>query len=116
MDVDELHAFLNRYYAANVQGKPADLLAFWEPGRRASLERTFAKPGLWERNRKAMQARRGYSVHGALLQGEVLSLLISRGSPWVLGVNLRAKGASFELVADAPDDLQLAIVEASFSK
>lgn len=115
-DLGAAVAFVNAYFAANVEGTPEQLLAFWEPARQASLKKTFETPGLWERNRAAMNKRRAYTVHGAVLQGEVVSLLIGRGGPLVLGINLRAKGEGFQLTNEPPDDLQLAIVEAALSR
>ena len=103
------------YQKALICGSPDDILSFWHPGERRNKAKTIKDDNRLKAVRNHYTAHPGLEILGIVYQEATASVLVYMGR-YVVGHTFRKEGGEFYL-SDAPsDDLQLAIVEASFSR
>lgn len=108
-----LIGFLADYWRANLRGDARAVVEAWCPGARERIRRFVANESLFERNRRALEKRPGLDVLGLVRHRETISILQDRGHT-VTGVTVRTADGGPCLVDAPADDLELAIIEASF--
>lgn len=102
------------YTKANTEGSAEDILSYWSPGERAEKSKLLSDPKIFNKNREYHQKHPGLVVIGLIFQADTTSVLVERHGS-VLGVTLREGGGKYYLTDNPSNDLELAIIEASFA-
>jgi len=112
--IPEINTLVN-YTVANIEGSVKDLISFWAPEERAEKEKLMDNPKIFNANRKYHKKNPGLNIVGIVYQKETSSILIERHGS-VTGVTFRKSGNKYYLTDKPTDDLELAIIEASFNQ
>jgi hypothetical protein len=108
------------YVRVNLEGSAREMAAFWVPAERKEQLEDMTNPVLFERNRSYLRDHPGLVVVGMIFQKDTTSVLVEHGDPIpglaVLGVSFADVGGKPLLTNHPSDDLELAIVEASFAR
>lgn len=104
---------LIRYTKANIEGSAEEILSFWLPEERAEKSTIVNNLKMFQANRDYHMKKPGLSVIGLVFQEQTTSILLKRG-PRVMGVTLAKKDGRFYLTDHPSNELDLAIIEASF--
>ena len=104
--------FLVAYTKANIEGSKSDILSYWHASAKGGIRQMLENAELFEKNQAYMARNPGLVVVGLVKHKDSISVLQSRGS--VLGITLKEENGKLYLVEKPKDDLELAIVEASF--
>jgi len=104
---------LVRYLKANIQGDAQEILSFWLPEERAAKSKQLSDPKLFQANREYLSRNPGLSIVGLVFQDQTVSVLIRRHKS-VKGMIFAKKDGRIFLTDHASNDLELAIIEASF--
>ena len=102
-----------RYMKANIDGNVQVILSFWLPEERAEKSKLLSQPSMFQANRDYFTKNPGLSVIGLVFQTRTTSVLIKRPAG-ALGVTLVKKDGRLYLTDHPSNDLELAIIEASF--
>lgn len=106
--------FLANYQKANLTGSAEEIVAFWADNVREAKLKMVKK--YFDLNRKAMGKSPELTVIGIIKHSkDSYSVLKRFSSKSITGVNLIKKDGKFFLVDETEHDLDLAIIEASFS-
>jgi len=105
--------FLVDYWRANIEADGTAIMAYWCEGERTAIRRLVSDEDMFERNRSILRERPGLTLAGLVRHEDTTSILQRRGRV-VVGVTVRTGGAEPCLVQAPGDDLELAIIEASF--
>lgn len=103
------------YTKANIEGSVDDIVSFWLASERPEKRKLVADPAMFKANREYYQKNPGLKIVGLVFQKETVSVLLQR-SGQVVGATLRKSGDRFYLTDHPSDDLELAIIEASFNQ
>lgn len=106
--------FLMDYIKANIAGDAEKILTFWLPEERQGIAKMLNDPKMLAQNTAYFKRNPGLEVLGIIYQGKTRAFLQKRGS-MVVGVNYVQKGGEYFLTNKPADDLELAIIEASFN-
>lgn len=101
------------YTIANIEGSVKDLISFWVQEERAEKKKVMGNPKMFKANRNYHKKNPGLNIVGIIYQKETLSILLKRHRS-VTGVTFRKSGKKYYLTDKPTDDLELAIIEASF--
>jgi len=105
---------LIQYTKANIHGSAEEILSFWLPEERAGKSALLSQPKIFQANRDYHMKSPGLSIIGLVFQSQTTSVLIKR-SAGVVGVTLARKDSRFYLTDHPSNDLELAIIESSFT-
>ncbi len=111
-DIEEVN-FLIEYTKANINGEVEKILSFWAPEERTIIKERLSNAEMLGRSKAYFENNPGLSVLGVVDQGETQAILQRRGA-MVLGVNIIKSDNKIHLTNKPADDLELAIIEASF--
>ncbi|MDP7038446.1 MAG: hypothetical protein QGI45_04765 [Myxococcota bacterium] len=100
-----------RYIKANIDGKLADILSFWTGPEHSRVAELFNNPEMLEKNRTYFKSKPGVKIVGMIKQAKTVSLLV--GDSWIMGIPMQQVDGQYK-IGKSPDDLELAIVEASY--
>lgn len=104
---------LVRYLKTNIKGDAQDILSFWLPEERAEKSKQLSQPQLFQANRAYLTKNPGLSVVGLVFQDQTVSVLIRRHKS-VIGMIFAKKDGQLFVTDHTSNDLELAIIEASF--
>ena len=105
---------LIRYTKANIEGSAEDILSFWTPDERAEKAKILARPGMFNANREYSIKNPNLVILGVVFQSGTNSILLKKQNI-VIGVSFHMKNNQIFLTDKPSNDLELAIVEASYS-
>ena len=103
------------YYKTNIEGDAESILSFWLPGERQKKAELVNDPEILKQTKNHFAQRPYLTIIGIVYQKETSSVLINRHSN-VMGISLRKVGTEYYLTDIPSDDLELAIIEASFNQ
>jgi hypothetical protein len=105
---------LIRYSKANIEGSVQDIVSFWSPEERAKKTELLARPDIFKANREYSQKNPNLVILGLVYQSGSSSILLKKHNR-VIGVSFHMKNNQLFLTDKPSNDLELAIVEASYS-
>ena len=105
---------LIRYSKANIEGSAQDIVSFWSPDERAKKTELLARPEILKANREYSLKNPNLVILGLVFQSGTSSILLKRHNR-VVGVSFHMKNNQIFLTDKPSNDLELAIVEASYS-
>jgi len=104
---------LIRYTRVNIAGGVQDILSFWAPEERPGKSRLLSRPEIFKANREYSIRNPGLSIIGMVFQSDTTTILLKK--PWgVAGISFLRKDNRIFLTDRPGNDLELAIVEASY--
>jgi len=113
LDLPAEVAFLVDYTKANLEGSPEEIVAYWAPSMREEKMKMIGK--YYEKNREAMAAHPGLKIVAIVRHGEdSLSVINKLSEKLVVGVTMIKEDGRLFLTDKPKNDLELAIIEASF--
>ncbi len=104
--------FLAAYFKANIEGSKDEILSFWHAGEKERIQEMLRNDDLFKRNQTYMARNPGLVVHGLVKQVDSISVL--QGKTAVIGIPMRKEDGRFYIIRKPSNDLELAIIEASF--
>jgi hypothetical protein len=107
--------FLVTYYKAVIEGSKEEIVEFWCPGSQTKVKEMLNDPDLAERSREGVARNPDLVVVGLVKDSGLVSVLQKR-SVGVWAVTMASNQGGICLVQNPPNDLDLAIVEASFAR
>lgn len=113
-DIEEVD-FLVEYTKANIEGDVAKIASFWAPDERSKIKEQLSDPEMLSRSMAYFEKYPGLNVVGIVDQGATKSIL-QRSLSMVFGANIKESGGQIYLTNKPANDLELAIIEASFVK
>jgi hypothetical protein len=112
-DIPEINALVH-YTAINIDGSLEEVAPLWDPKERADKIKFMSDPEIFKANQNYFKKYPGLNIIGIIYQQETSSILVNmRGS--VMGVNFRKVGDQYFITDKPDDDLELAIIEASYN-
>ena len=102
-----------QYTKANIQGSEKEILSFWLPDERAGKSALLGQAKIFQANRDFHTKYPGLGVIGLVFQSQTSSVLIRRAGR-VMAVSLNKKDGQLYLTDHPSNDLELAVIEASF--
>lgn len=105
--------FLVEYTKVNIEGNVEKILGFWAPDERNHIRKILSDPEIVSRNIDYLERNPGLRIVGIVDQGSTKSILQERSSI-VLGVNILRYDGHLYLTNKTANDMELAIIEASF--
>lgn len=113
LDLPKEVKFLVDYTKANLEGSPEEIAAYWAPGIREEKLRMIRK--YFKKNREIMARHPGLTILAIVRHGDdSISVLKQLSNKAVLGVPIIEKDGRLYLTDMPKNDLELAIIEASF--
>ena len=105
--------FLVGYTKANLEGSPEEIAAYWAPSVRVEKMETIGK--YYEKNREIVARHPGLTVLAIVKHGDDTKSVINQLSQEVvIGVTIFEEDGRLFLMNEPENDLELAIIEASF--
>ena len=104
--------FLVAYTKANIEGSKGDILSYWHASAKGSVQQMLENDELFKKNQAYMARNPGLVVVGLVKHKDSVSVLQGRRS--VLGITMKAEKGTLYLIEKPENDLELAIIEASF--
>lgn len=104
---------LIRYTKANIEGGAQDILSFWTPEERAAKSKLLSRPEIFKANREYSIMNPSLSILGVVFQTDTSTILLQKQNG-VVGISFRKKNNQIFLTDKPSNDLELAIVEASY--
>jgi len=105
--------FLVGYTKVNLEGSPEEIAAFWAPSVRVEKMETIGK--YYEKNREIVAKHPGLTVLAIVKHGDDTRSVITQLSQEVaIGVTMFEEDGRLYLMNEPENDLELAIIEASF--
>lgn len=104
---------LIQYTKANLHGGAEEIVNFWLPEERASKSALMSQAKIFQANRDFHLKYPGLAFIGLVFQSQTTSVLIRRAGR-VFGVTLMKKDGRLYLTDHPSNDLELAVIEASF--
>ena len=108
-------SILISYYASIITESGNEILEYWHPAEREGKKALIGNADVLARMKKHFSANPSLEIVGVVYQKESASVLISLGG-FVVGNTLRQDGDKLYLSDKPSDDLELAIIEASFDQ
>lgn len=108
--------FVNRvlqYHQAIVSQTSTELAQFWHPDERATKLKMMSDPATFNSIKEYYSTNPRLIILGVIDQGTTASILIDMGG-FVIGLNIIESDGDLLLTDFPADDLELAIIEASF--
>ncbi len=113
LNLPEEGKFLVEYTKVNLEGSPEEIAAYWAPGIREEKMKMIRK--YFKKNREIMAKYPGLKILAIVRHGDdSISVLQQRSNKIVLGVTIIEKDGRLFLLDKPRNDLELAIIEASF--
>jgi hypothetical protein len=106
--------FLVAYTKANIEGTKEDILSFWHPIVRESIRKSVEDKEMFKKNREYMLKNPGLVIIGLVKHKDSVSIL--EGDTIVLGVTIKSENGKLYLIEKPDNDMELAIIEASFNE
>lgn len=101
------------YTKANIEGSPEEIVAYWAPSIRAEKMKLLGK--YYEKNREIMAKHPGLTILAIVRHGDdSISVINQLSENIVIGVTILEKDGRLFLMDKPKNDLELAIIEASF--
>ena len=104
---------LIRYTKANIEGSAQDILSFWAPEERAEKSKLLSRPEIFKANREYSAKNPNLIILGVVFQTDTSSILLQKQNG-VIGISFLKKNNQIFLTDKPSNDLELAIVEASY--
>lgn len=104
--------FLIAYMKANIEGSKSDVLSYWHPDAKGGVREMLENDEIFKRNKEYMSSNPGLVVYGLVRQNDSTSVL--QGKRAVLGITIKSENGKLSLIEKPANDLELAIIEASF--
>lgn len=104
--------FLAAYMKANIEGSKGDVLSYWHTSAKKGVRQMLENDELFKKNQAYMARNPGLVVYGLVKQKESIAVL--QGRTAVFGITMKQENGKLYLVEKPQDDLELAIIEASF--
>jgi len=111
-EIDFLIAYYKANIKANIEGDKEKIISFWHPSEKAAIAKNFNDPELFKENQERITNNPGITIHGVIKQKTIISIIT--GTDFVYGISLKPKEGKLYLTNIPDNDLELAIVEASF--
>lgn len=105
---------LIQYTKANIHGSAEEILSFWLPEERTGKSALLSQAKIFQANRDYHMKNPGLAIIGIVFQSQTSSVLIKRAGG-VVGVTLAKKDGRFYLTDHPSNDLELAVIESSFT-
>ncbi len=106
---------LIEYHKTMSNGTPEQVLDFWLPNEREQKAKTIHNPEMFTQVQAYFSENPRITIHGIIYQNESSSVLLDLGG-YVTGHTFRNLNDHYYLSDNPTDDLELAIIEASFVK
>ncbi len=104
--------FLIGYTKANLESSKEEIVSFWCPEDRENLEEKLADSDVFEANRTYLLKVPGFTIIGLVKHEDAISIL--KMNHMLFGVTLKQSDDQPCLVNAPVNDLELAIIEASY--
>lgn len=116
IEIDTLISYLK----ANIEGSAVDMASFWAPNERKEQLADMSDPEMFKKNRSYRQEYPGLTILGIIYQDKTMSVLTRETDPNpifpTLGITFIKIDGKLYLTNHPSNDLELAIIEASFKK
>lgn len=113
LNLPEEVKFLVAYTKVNLEGSPEEIAAYWAPSIREEKMKTIGK--YYEKNRELMAKHPGLTILAFIRHGDdSISAINQLTEKIVIGVTIIEKDERLYLTDTPKNDLELAIIEASF--
>ena len=114
LNLPEEVKFLVEYTKANLEGSPEEIEAYWAPSIREEKMKMIGK--YYEKNREIMAKAPGLTILAIVRHGDdSISVIKQLSEKTVIGVTIIEKDVRLFLTDKPKNDLELAIIEASFN-
>jgi hypothetical protein len=111
--IPQINALVH-YTAVNIDGSLEDVAPLLDPKERTEKVKFMSDPEIFKANQNYFKKYSGLNIIGIIYQKETASVLVNmRGS--VMGVNIRKTDGEYFITDKPDDDLELAIIEASYN-
>lgn len=104
--------FFAAYIKANIEGSKSDILSYWHASAKGHIQEMLNNDELFRRNQAYTARNPGLVAYGLIRQKDTIALL--QGRTAVFGITMKEENGKLFLVEKPKDDLELAIIEASF--
>ena len=104
-----------KYHKAMLSEPATEILNLWHPDSKQEKEKLISDTTILEQMKDYYRVNPQISILGVIYQDETSSVLVDMGS-FVVGFNLRKQNEDLLLTDYPSNDLELAIIEASFNK
>ncbi len=113
LNLPEEVKFLVGYTKVNIEGSPEEIAAYWAPSIREDKMKMIRK--YYEKNREIMAKHPGLTILATVRHGDdSISVINQLSEKIVIGVTIIEKDGRLFLTDKPKNDLELAIIEASF--
>jgi hypothetical protein len=106
------------YLKANIDGSAQDMAAFWAPSEQKEMLEDMSNPEMFKKNRSYRQEYPGLTILGIIYQDKTMSVLTRETDPNpilpAIGITMIRIDGKLYLTNHPNNDLELAIIEASF--
>lgn len=106
-------AILIKFLKANMEGTKEEVIAFWHPSDKQEITEMVSDPQMFEQNREFFKQNPGVTIIGLIKQKSTRSIPVNENFV-VFGINLKQSEGKLYFTNTPDNDLELAIVEASF--
>ncbi len=114
LNLQEEIKFLVDYTKANIEGNPEEIAAYWAPSIRE--EKMIMIRKYYEKNKEIMAKSPGLTISAIVRHGkDSISVIKHLSEKIVIGVAIIEKDGRLFLTDKPKNDLELAIIEASFN-
>jgi len=104
---------LIKYLKANMEGTKEEVISFWHPSDRQEITEMVSDPQVFEQNKEFFKQNPGITIIGLIKQKSTRSILVNKNF-MTFGINLKQSEGKLYFTNTPDNDLELAIVEASF--
>lgn len=112
--LDEVNTLI-AYTKANIEGSAKDILSFWTPEERNEKAKLLNDSDIFKANREYHNDNPSLTIVGLVFQNTTTSLL-RRNFGGIMGVTVKKIDEEYFITDNPSNDLELAIIEASFSR
>ena len=106
-------AILIKFLKANMESTKEEVIAFWHPSDKQEITEMVSDPQMFEQNREFFKQNPGVTIIGLIKQKSTRSIPVNENFV-VFGINLKQSEGKLYFTNTPDNDLELAIVEASF--
>ena len=104
---------LIKFLKANMEGTKEEVISFWHPSDKQEITQMVSDPQMFEENRVYFKQNPGVTIIGLIKQKSTRSILVNKDF-MVFGINLKQSEGKLYFTNAPDNDLELAIIEASF--
>jgi len=104
---------LIKFLKANMEGTKEEVISFWHPSDKQEITQMVSDPQMFEENRVYFKQNPGVTIIGLIKQKSTRSILVNKNF-MIFGINLKQSEGKLYFTNTPDNDLELAIVEASF--